>query len=321
MTWPFLIISALVLGASIYKVHQGSKVALVFLFFWMFFSASYLLLREESYTIAFLTSDRSLKSVLFFSIVLMLLFLITMFYDDSLTKGRSEIQKLLSQSNKRVDQERVRISRELHDTVNQKLIVAKHRIREILQYGSLTDDVRENIIFLSTLNDEIYNCSRSLVNSIRIEVLDSMGLYQALSGLTEHYSNAINTIVFSLKADKSIVDSIPDDLKVDIYRIVQESLLNAVKHSKAPVITISVVSENNGDIIFYIEDCGVGMDNASADCGIGLIDMKERARAIGADLKIFNTVREKTVSGTTVSGTTVSLRLFKKILKTSRAYQ
>jgi signal transduction histidine kinase len=179
--------------------------------------------------------------------------------------------------------ERRRLARELHDETGQALSSILLGLKSLEdQVGSAeartaVSNVRELVV--STLHDV-----RRLAVELRPKVLDDFGLVAALERLTETFGAQTGIGVrfqSGLPAGR-----LPADVETALYRIVQESLTNIVKHSRARNISIVLVRKP-GAVAAVIEDDGEGFDSGSVrDGGYGLVGMRERVGLLDGRLQI-----------------------------------
>jgi signal transduction histidine kinase len=179
--------------------------------------------------------------------------------------------------------ERRRLARELHDETGQALSSILLGLKSLDDRVGDTDarqavsDVRELVV--STLHDV-----RRLAVELRPKVLDDFGLVAALERLTETFGAQTGIGVrfqSGLPAGR-----LPADVETALYRIVQESLTNIVKHSRARNISIVLVRKP-GAVAAVIEDDGEGFDIDSVrDGGYGLVGMRERVGLLDGRLQI-----------------------------------
>jgi two-component system sensor histidine kinase ComP len=184
------------------------------------------------------------------------------------------------------EEQRKKVARDLHDSVLQDLFFVKQRV-------SRSDP--EAACFI----DDIITTLRQIIKAQRPSLLDR-GLLLALQDLINDLSQLIEddkTIVWQNFTDGEI--ALTDEETTSIYRIVQESLSNGLKHSHADKIIITAKKEKN----FFevrIEDDGIGIESKNfiqIENQYGLLGLKERATMIGADLSI----ESKPGKGTVIS--------------------
>jgi len=183
--------------------------------------------------------------------------------------------------------EQNRISKELHDSVMNKLYGAR------MQLGILNDsDVKEvkekRLIYVDLLQD-IEQEIRTISHDLQSEIIDNQFDYIPMLSNLIQLQNEIGATHFSFEVDPNIDwDAIDSLVKITIFRIVQESLLNVTKHAKAKECSVSVSLEAN-HLILLIKDDGVGFDVNATKQGIGLNNIQERVKTIKAALEISST--------------------------------
>jgi signal transduction histidine kinase len=185
--------------------------------------------------------------------------------------------------------ERRRLARELHDETGQALTSI------LLGLKQLEGVEPESVAGLRELVVETLQDVRRLAVELRPKVLDDFGLVPALERLTGSFAEQTGVEV-DLEAG-AITDRLPTEVETAIYRVVQESLTNVVKHSRAQRVSV-LVTRSDGRIKAVIEDDGTGFDpDAGAGDGIGLIGMRERIELLDGTLA----VESSEASGTTVA--------------------
>lgn len=189
--------------------------------------------------------------------------------------------------------EQNRISKELHDSVMNKLYGAR------MQLGILNDsdvkEIKEKRLIYVDLLQEIEQEIRSISHDLQSEIIDNQFDYIPLLSNLIQLQNEISTSLFTFEVDPNINWDVIDSLvKINIFRIVQESLLNVTKHAKATMCNISVSLEAN-HLILLIKDDGVGFDFNTSKQGIGLNNIQERVKTIKAELEISSTFNEGTL--------------------------
>ncbi len=191
------------------------------------------------------------------------------------------------------ESERLRIARELHDEVGQTLTaVALRAERAAAHAGEQRADLDE----LAKIVQHSLEDVRRIARELRPEALDDLGLRGALIALCSRVSDQTG-IHIERQFDISL-PSLSNGNELAIYRIAQEALTNAVRHSQADEVAVSL-ARNNGDLVLAISDDGEGLPQ-EADEGAGLTGMRERAMLIGARLDVRSSSGE---------GVAVTLRL------------
>ena len=200
-------------------------------------------------------------------------------------------QKSLSRLSKELirvqEDERKRISRDLHDVIGQRLTAVSLNL-EAVKSGSFSDkELSKKIEDSSNLVQNTIKDVQEFSFSLRPMILDDLGLTPAMQIFAKNYS--IRTgIKVDIKGEK-FLDGIDSDIKIVLYRVFQEGLTNVTKHAEAKNIYISFTTEING-IKMYIIDDGIGMKKTrkrkSKSEGLGLLGMEERLNIIGGSIHI-----------------------------------
>lgn len=189
------------------------------------------------------------------------------------------------------EEERRRLARELHDGTSQALTSMLLRIAT-LERETDPDIVADRLTGLRSLTSLTLAEVRRLSTDLRPVMLDDLGLSAALRGLAERMA-ADSGIEVSLAVPP--LDPLEPAVETTLYRSVQESLTNAVRHSGARRVDISLVPFPTL-LRLTVADDGCGFEPATAGPGFGLVGMRERAEIIGGCL----TVRGVRGAGTTV---------------------
>jgi signal transduction histidine kinase len=192
-----------------------------------------------------------------------------------------------------VVEERHRLSRELHDSVNQLLYgmaLYTQAAQRKLETGDLKS-VRSHLQDLEDSSREALKEMRLLIFELRPSVLDSAGLQNALTQRLKTVEEQVGlTTAFKWRVNGQLDSKIEEML----YGISQEALNNVVKHAKARNVTVHLIQSGHV-LILKIEDDGVGFDvQSKGKGGIGLRTMRERAESQNADLVINSAPGEGT---------------------------
>lgn len=180
--------------------------------------------------------------------------------------------------------ERRRLSRELHDETAQTLtsvLLGLQAIAEAPEPGRVAAETER----LRELVTQALQDVRRLAVELRPKALDDFGLVPALKRLGSGFSEqtGIRVEVESYLDDEK---RLPSEIETALYRIVQESLTNVVKHARAGSVSV-LVTRKSGSVIAVIEDDGRGFDTgAGRDEGLGLVGMEERVALLDGRLQI-----------------------------------
>jgi len=194
------------------------------------------------------------------------------------------------------EQERSRLSRELHDELGQQLTGLKLSLSWLgnrLKDGRATppDAVNEMRVLL----DEAIVSVRRISTELRPRILDDLSFGEALTWQTTEFTKRSNLM---LSLNLPAADKVKGDaLATTMFRIVQESLTNVTRHANATKVSIELVT-NDYALVLTIKDNGQGFQNTGRQGGIGLVSMRERATSVGAVFNIINNPEAGT--GTTI---------------------
>jgi signal transduction histidine kinase len=185
--------------------------------------------------------------------------------------------------------ERQRLARELHDETGQALTSILLGLKQL--EGAESPDAVASLreLVVATLQDV-----RRLAVELRPKVLDDFGLLPALERLTQGFAEHTGISV-DLEAT-GLSERLPVEVETAIFRIVQESLTNVVKHAQASNVSI-VLTRGGGRIKAVIEDDGRGFQPETMGEGIGLVGMRERIELLDGSLTVESSER----SGTTIA--------------------
>jgi signal transduction histidine kinase len=127
---------------------------------------------------------------------------------------------------------------------------------------------------------------RAIISDLRPSLLDDLGLRAAIEALLDRRRDAGLEVVGEVDMPEGRLDGqLGRDLETTIYRVVQESLTNVVKHARADSARVSI-SLGNGEITIEVEDNGIGFDSEEVTRGFGLAGMRERVLLAGGTLEV-----------------------------------
>lgn len=200
---------------------------------------------------------------------------------DQLASGQMMPQWLLRFMFHLSENERKRLSQDLHDAALQEQIIWYRRLNQLSGNADLPARYREQLEEIEQgLLDVVYQI-RITCNELRPPLLQEEGLERSLEALFEFTQMRTDYAIQFDYSDLGYV--IHDDVIIGLYRIVQEMLSNAAKHSKATRVVIKLFSDDDRIHLHY-EDNGIGMDvdkTANTFNSMGIYGMKERIRSMG----------------------------------------
>jgi PAS domain S-box-containing protein len=193
------------------------------------------------------------------------------------------------------EQERSRIARELHDDVNQRLAMLAVELETVQSIRpDLPSEVRLRLQDLRKQTTEISTDVQALSHDLHTSKLEYLGVVAAMKSWCKEFGQR-------QKLDVSFKDNIsralPSELGLPLFRVLQESVHNAAKHSGAKEISVQMVQDWD-EIQLIVRDSGRGFDTETAKSGkgLGLISMQERVRLVNGTMVI----QSKPMGGTTV---------------------
>lgn len=181
------------------------------------------------------------------------------------------------------ESERAKVSRELHDNVNQVLTTVKLYIELVRDQKVEAEEVLSKCVaYLSSTIDEI----RSLSKQLSAPSLGKINFKETLNDLAESLRLAAQVAVIVELDDLPFTD-LENELHLTLYRVTQEQFTNIVKYAKANEVKLSL-SEENGVLRFVITDNGVGFDPLQKRPGIGITNMQSRVETLNGKFDIFS---------------------------------
>jgi len=184
-----------------------------------------------------------------------------------------------------IEQERFRTARELHDDLGQRLTVLSFAISQIKQNQQDNKQDAQILLDLQTGVDDMMESLRRICTNLRPALLDELGLTAALKWVAKDFTRS-SGIPCNIAFDGECCNG-NMECAMTIFRIVQESLNNTIKHAGASRTDISLC-RTKGTLCVEISDdgCGIKSSKRSACDSFGIIGMRERAYSLGATFEI-----------------------------------
>jgi len=207
--------------------------------------------------------------------------------EEDLRESAQKLRTLTSQILTAQEDERKRISRELHDELGQSLTVLKLSLRAAGRHLLEPLEVKEELAHLALYLDEVIDKVRRLSRALSPAILEDLGLAPALKYLINELSRYYK-IVHDFDLD--VLDLFfPKEAQIIIFRIFQESLTNIAKHAQAKKVRL-VIRKSEWAVLFEVEDDGQGFEVTEVltrpSKGLGLVALSERAKMLGGTLDI-----------------------------------
>jgi signal transduction histidine kinase len=184
------------------------------------------------------------------------------------------------------DAERARWARELHDETLQALGALRVLLASTVGRGdAMTKDeaMRQAI---SDIELEIANL-REIISDLRPSMLDDLGLAPAIEALLDRRRTETLAIESSLRLPSraDTASGLSPELETTVYRVVQESLTNVIKHARANRVRVTVELDA-GEVVVEVQDDGRGFDVKARSAGFGVAGMRERVSLTGGSLRL-----------------------------------
>jgi len=188
------------------------------------------------------------------------------------------------------EEERARVARDLHDEVNQSLTGLLLRLEAVRE--AAPPELEPELAETKALANQAMRELLSLARQLRPTALDDLGLTAAIAGQIEQFGRSEIEATLTEEGDFSDLDG---DVQLVVYRVAQEALSNAARHSGAKRISVALRRAERG-VELEIADDGRGFAFEESEGGLGIAGMRERALLIGAEL----TIESRPGAGTTV---------------------
>ena len=209
---------------------------------------------------------------------------------DRLSQGQQYFRRLARSVWRVQEEERRRLARDLHDGIGQNLTVLVHLVDNALTaVGPTSSDARAGLEKARALVMTTIDETRALSRLLRPQILDDLGLEAALRWLTRTYaeSNGLN-VSLQVPTEIPVMDN---DQATLIFRVVQEALTNAARHSKASKVEVEL-QPHDDEMRVIVRDNGAGCDlkevfaKGSEGKSAGIGGMRDRVRLFSGDLKL-----------------------------------
>jgi len=206
-------------------------------------------------------------------------------HKSALEKSQKDLRSLTAKLLTAEEDERRRLSRDLHDDMNQRLAVLALKIQSAQR--DLPTSNQDYSIFQQLYDDisELSDDVRHLAYQLHPSVLDDLGLRQALQSLVDDFMKWEQIPITFTSVD--VPATLSSNVSSCLYRLAQESLRNIAKYAQATQVRVTLALLNQG-IQLVVEDDGVGFEPEAASLkkGLGLIGMKERVRLVNGTWSI-----------------------------------
>ncbi len=210
--------------------------------------------------------------------------------EEALQESGKQVRYLSSRLLEAQENERKLVAQELHDSVGAGLTAIIYGLEELLEEASLSES--QQLKDLISMTRATMGEARRISTDLRPSILDDLGLLAAMRWFSRRFQGLYSNI--QIEQEFGIDESeVPEQLKIVIYRILQEALNNVAKHSEAESARVSL-NKTKGTIELSIEDGGKGFDlellfsdesQAGSD-SMGIASMQERIEISGGSFEI-----------------------------------
>jgi signal transduction histidine kinase len=207
------------------------------------------------------------------------------------TEAQERIRELYTHVQTLREEERTRISREIHDELGQLLTGIKLELRmvenRLLKFEDrAVNPLIDKIVEITSMVDSTIVSVQQIASGLRPVTLDSLGLETALEAEARTFSKRTG-IPCSLFFQNLSKDLAPE-ISMTTFRIFQEALTNAARHAEAKEIQVSCTADH-GQICLRVRDDGRGIDPAQVEASksLGVMGMQERARNVGGSVELL----------------------------------
>ena len=212
--------------------------------------------------------------------------------DMELNQSRKLLRELVTQNEALREDERKRISRELHDELGQILTALRMNVALLrIEFGENNGALLKKIKGITELLDQSIQCARNVVTNLRPVALD-MGIVPAVRWLCDEFFKHTGTPCVLNTPDEVPLDEV---LAVAAFRVVQESLTNVARYAQASKVEITLDYDADNFSV-TVNDNGKGFDYMaiSNHKSFGLLGMRERAIALGGVVNIYSAPQQGT---------------------------
>ncbi len=206
-----------------------------------------------------------------------------------------------------IEDERRSLARELHDELGQYVTAIKTFAVAIAnKTKGKVPEVEASAQTIVAAANHIYDGMHDIIRQLRPGALDNLGLSETLRDAVNFYQNQHPDLAINLRLSGNL-DALGETLNINIYRIVQESINNVIKHAEATMIDIDLALTKTGALQLTIKDNGLGMDINAVDQTnhFGLLGMRERVQGLHGS---FN-VDSETDPASPHHGTVISINI------------
>lgn len=205
--------------------------------------------------------------------------------EEEIRKANEIREQLIAHMTEIRENERALISREIHDQLGQSLTALKLDLNWLEAKMNNTPEIKEKLSGMVNIITLTIKDVQRISSELRPGILDDLGLAAAIEWYAEEFEKRSNLII---KLDLDEVQAPNGQANLALFRVMQESLTNIIRHAKAKSVNISL-HEMNEHIVLDIEDDGIGMsvEKLNSIHSLGLLGMHDRIKQVGGTLDIL----------------------------------
>jgi len=222
-------------------------------------------------------------------------------------RAEGEVRKLLDENRTLVhrslqiqEEERKGLARELHDELGQCTVAVRADAESIRDLSKNCDErIEKSADAILSVSSRIYEVVHSMMQRLRPQVLDNLGLAEALHEMLGAWRSRHPGIQCEFDVSRSI-SGFSDRVNITVYRIIQEALTNISRHAEATAASVSVTIEGSArtasedTLVLVVSDNGRGLDLSRKGGGLGIIGMRERVESLGGRFVIESVPEQST---------------------------
>lgn len=210
---------------------------------------------------------------------------------EVLERSRAQNRLLAQKSLAIQEQERRYLAHELHDELGQSVSAIKALAVSISQRAGNQPEIAQSTQTIVETSQRIYDVVRGMMRRLRPVILDELGLVPALQNVIDEWNDRHEETFCRLSVDGDL-GRLTDEVKINVFRIVQEALTNIARHARATEVELSIrrTVRDMGGMREVVEismaDNGIGFDAQHTTNGLGLLGMRERTEALNGQFEL-----------------------------------
>lgn len=202
----------------------------------------------------------------------------------------SHQQKILQNTIRVQEEERLRIAQDLHDAISSKLNVVSLTTHMLIDDKNTLPEQKESLNHILKITTNTIESSRKIAHDLMPPVLDKFGLKVAIEELFEEFTKS-KQIQIESKIEN--LNQLTKDQELHVFRIVQELINNSIRHGKATILNISLNNTSHGFVLNY-KDNGIGFNpnEVKKKPGIGMQNINSRVEILEGALELSSKIDE-----------------------------